>query len=325
LALPSSNTEKLLARVTEHLKLGADDQATLRFLARGVYHENYVLSTAQSKYLVRVNLSSQLGLSHDAQARYEFNTLRDVAASSVTPKPIALIPRESESDKAILIEEFIYGREFQHDVDLNAAAKSLAKIHRSVPSFNSAMERLDARDALRDDGNKWLLIAEQLGCDGATMRLLKTLSASLVNETESKWHGIVHTDLTRSNFIVNTRCCLVDWECARFAGVEWDLAHFVAPTTTMWRADQSHRLSAAEIEDFLTAYADASGIREKELLGQLVKKTLPFIYFRCFAWCAGTHARHERALMPPLAEHDANRLLDYLRPEFIEPFFDLAT
>jgi len=208
---------------------------------------------------------------------------------------------------------------------LNAAAESLARIHRCVPSFNAAMERLDPRDALRDDGNRWLLVAEQLGFEDATMRLLKALSASLVNETESKWHGIVHTDLTRGNFIVNTRCYLVDWECARFAGVEWDLAHFVAPTTTMWRADQSQRLSAAEIEHFLTVYADAAGIHEKQLLAQLVKKTLPFIYFRCFAWCAGTHARHEGALMPPLAEHDANRLLHYLRPEFIESFFDLAT
>ena len=318
--VPSSTAEKLLARVTEYLEIEPRDQARLKFLARGVYHENYVLSSGPREYLVRVNLSSQLGLSQEAQAEYEFNTLRDVAASSVTPKPIALISGENEN-KSILIEEFIHGREFDYRDDLTAAAESLASIHRCVPNFNSAMVRVNAGEALRADGIRWLLLAEQLASEGTTLRILKELSKSLVNDTPSKWHGIVHTDLTHSNFIVNTRCYLVDWECARFAGIEWDLAHFVARTTTMWNANRSYCYSEAEVEHFLTAYADAAGIREKELLSILVGNLLPLIYFRCFAWCAGTHAVHERGLVTPLREHDANRLRHYLAPDFIQQFF----
>jgi thiamine kinase-like enzyme len=128
--------------------------------------------------------------------------------------------------------------------------------------------------------------------------------------------------LNQTNFIVSTKCVVVDWECARFAGIEWDLAHFVARTTTAWGGGAP--LSAEQVETFLRTYTECAATHSLTAVCDAVNRILPFIYFRCFAWCLGTYAQHVSGVIPPLQETHLGAVRQYLSADFMAECLDIT-
>ena len=74
----------------------------VRFLAAGEYNENYLVRNGDGlAYVFRINHGSQLGL--DRQIEYEFNVLRAVAPSGVTPAPLFVDPEPSGLPGGVLL------------------------------------------------------------------------------------------------------------------------------------------------------------------------------------------------------------------------------
>jgi len=293
--------------------------ATVAVLAAGAYHQNFVLCCGELTCMLRLNLASQWGLPADEQLRREHDTLADLAGSGVTPRPIALL----DGDPSILVEELIAGRPFRYDEDLELAAESIARIH-AQPARVSAelLPVIDAAGFLIADGDRWLAGARQAG------RLHETVS--LLTEARDDLEGIpaapggpmsiVNTDLNAGNLIVaGERCFVVDWEAARRASFAWDLAHFLAPTTTLWHRPSACRLSGVLRDEFLTSYAAESRLPADAVAGAVARMTGP-VSFRALAWCAGALA--SEAWTP--GSETEHQLLAFTDPEFVRSVLEGA-
>lgn len=87
------------------------------------------------------------------------------------------------------------------------------------------------------------------------------------------------------NFLVDGEAVrLVDWEKAVNGTRYLDLAHFLAPTTTMWK--RGIRLSADQRERFFATYADeCADSLDGEQLAAGTAVVEPFVILRALSWC----------------------------------------
>ncbi|PUU90570.1 MAG: Choline kinase [Halanaerobium sp.] len=107
---------------------GISRRAKLEFLAQGEYNINYLIKDEEEKYVLRVNLGSQMHL--DDQIGYEFSALQALAPSGVTPRPFYLDNSQEKIDYGLLMMEYLPGRSLDYQKDLKTAAKIFAKIHK---------------------------------------------------------------------------------------------------------------------------------------------------------------------------------------------------
>lgn len=283
-------------------------RASLSVLSEGVYHSNHLLTCDGERSVLRLNRSSQWGLSAEAQLQREYVTLVDLADSGVTPHPLALIG----GSPPLLVEEYIAGDRFSYSGRLQTAATAIAQVHRQpLRSARDHLPVVEPQAFLLEDGLRWLNKADRYGTESRTVQLLRQAAAQL-RRTPAPTAGepvIVHTDLTAGNLIVRgDGCAIVDWEAARHAPAAWDLAYFLSPLTTRWTGTL---LSKSDKERFLVAYASAAGV-EYDVQLEAVERLMPAVLFRAFAWCVGFQATAD------LAGDLVERLVSFTAPEFVE-------
>ena len=274
------------AYLKDHGWLSRSLQCT--FLAAGEYNENYRIVDEQQEYVFRINHGTQLGLSR--QIEYEFHVLEAVFPSGVTPRPYRYSLDGGGLGNGVLLMEYIPGRPLDYVKDLDTAARIFARIHRLPTDPRLIVQE----DPIRD------IAAESLGmlkrCDGREYNEVRNLllqyyedilemaaHSPLMFEGES-W-CIVNTEVNSGNFLVDSRrSCLVDWEKAVVSCRYQDLAHFLVPTTTLWKTDC--RLNKEARGVFLETYREQLGLdiplaelREKTAIMERV------ILLRALSWC----------------------------------------
>ncbi|RPH43307.1 MAG: aminoglycoside phosphotransferase family protein [Desulfobulbaceae bacterium] len=274
------------AYLKDHGWLSRSLQCT--FLAAGEYNENYRIVDEQQEYVFRINHGTQLGLSR--QIEYEFHVLEAVFPSGVTPRPYRYSLDGGGLGNGVLLMEYIPGRPLDYVKDLDTAARIFARIHRLPTDPRLIVQE----DPIRD------IAAESLGmlkrCDGREYSEVRNLllqyyedilemaaHSPLMFEGES-W-CIVNTEVNSGNFLVDSRrSCLVDWEKAVVSCRYQDLAHFLVPTTTLWKTDC--RLNKEARGVFLETYRQQLGLDIP--LTELHEKTAIMervILLRALSWC----------------------------------------
>jgi aminoglycoside phosphotransferase (APT) family kinase protein len=269
------------------------------FLAAGEYNENYVVASKDHQYVFRINHGSQIN--QQDQIRYEYHVLRTVAPSGVTPAVFQV-----DSDTAlggVLLMAFIEGRPFDFQQDLSAVPGIFAAIH-SLPQPQQHVEPdlagkslpplICQADPVGDIARESIGLINRF----ANHPLKKEKSDLLAYHeqilTLGQTHGalfdeeslcIVNTEVNSGNFIIRgTKGFLVDWEKAVISCRYQDLAHFIIPTTTLWKSD--FRFTPDQRIHFLKQYYDL-------ILPEVSFETLAFktallektILLRALSWC----------------------------------------
>ncbi|MFH0781972.1 MAG: aminoglycoside phosphotransferase family protein [Pseudomonadota bacterium] len=257
------------------------------FLAAGEYNENYRVSGKLGEYVFRINHGTQLGLAK--QVEYEFTVLQAVFPSGVTPKPMRYSLDGADLGQGVLLMEYLPGRPLEYARDLDVAARIFARIHvlppdsrlivQADPLMAIAAESLDLIG--RYNGKEYREVRKLLlqYHDG----LLKLSGSSSFFADENLC--MVNTEVNSGNFLIHPeRSCLIDWEKAVTSCRYQDLAHFLVPTTTLWKTDC--RLSKEDKRGFLVSYRKALSIDIP--LEELIVKTSfmeRVILLRALSWC----------------------------------------
>ena len=109
----------------KHLNLNRNTE--VRFLAQGEYNINFVLDSSTQKYVFRVNTGSQM--ENENQIKYEYDSIKFLEPSGVTPKVFFVDDSLSFFQYGILIMEFLEGEPLQYEKDLSKAATIFSRIH----------------------------------------------------------------------------------------------------------------------------------------------------------------------------------------------------
>jgi len=105
--------------------LGLGENFIVRFLAQGEYNVNFILEGLDKKFVFRLNTKSQLNLKN--QIKYEFEALKSLQISGVTPKVYFLDDSRKYFKYGILIMEFLNGTPLKYENDLKAVQKYFLK------------------------------------------------------------------------------------------------------------------------------------------------------------------------------------------------------
>jgi len=265
-------------------------------LAQGEYNLNYLLTGAETQLVLRVNIGTQID--REDQIVYEYDALRLLESSGVTPRPYFVDDTRARIDRGILIMDYLPGEPLDYQRDLQAAAELLAIVHQvPVAEEENHLIREDAPLSLIYQECAGLLqtyFDSPLGDTGIKEYLRTTLAwadAARVRERffqEDPWPCIVNTEVNSGNFIVNREegtLHLVDWEMPRYGDPSQDLSHFCSPLTTLWKT--RYRMTQREKRDFILAYAERHHDRHlRDTIGDRVQVRDPFVYLRGISWSA---------------------------------------
>ncbi|CAN5820648.1 hypothetical protein BH20ACT11_BH20ACT11_09590 [soil metagenome] len=333
------------SEVLEYLRSLAPDTApggshlsneNVSFLARGEYSLNYLVDAGESgdRYVARLVTGTQMGLALGDQALYEHHALGLVSASDVTPAPRLVDPEPAGLPYPVILEDYLPGRPLHYETDLRAAARCVAAIHAlGVPDEHRLRVHPDPAPAVLEESAA--LVEPYLEWDGGSEESKEALVAAFgrireFQEVEGLFEArdlcVVNYDLNTHNFVVEAgEARLLDWEKARIAPRTEDVAHFLLPTTTLWRDESAVRLTPEQEREFLDEYEAQAGIEGAEELErfetQLTAVRL-MISLRAVSWCAWALQAHERGERETTAE-TLGKARMYLEPEFLLDLFGL--
>lgn len=305
-----------------------------RFLARGEYSLNHLVDMPDGPVVVRLVTGSQIGLPLPDQVRYEARALELLAPSGRTPRLLGVQPEPAQLPYPFLVETYLPGRPLDYSTDLEDAAACLAAIHSvAIPDDHGLQVHADPGPSIVAESREWARAYLQWdGAPGASRRALEQAFSLVDADLQQAAEIFAVPDLVLVNYDVNTHnfivlddgfVFLVDWEKTRVAPAVQDLAHFLLPTTTLWRAATATRLTDEQERRFIDAYLAKRPQPDRDrFLAQLgVMKRL--IALRAISWCSWAvqaDARGERAISN-METLDRSRM--YLEPEFLEALFGL--
>ena len=263
------------------------------------------LGALEAPFVLRVNRASQINLGHK-QIRYEFNALRFLEPSGVTPCVYSCTEQGKYIPFGMLTMEYLPGRPLQYEHDLLLAAHLLARVHTLDATDAPLLHPRYPQRALLEECKRMWNVYERFAspvsagsgadyCNAAhsdrstaeRLALIQSwmkIAAHNASDTPCVRPCVINTELNSGNFIINddapqTLSRIIDWEKPVIADCEQDLAHFLVPTTTNWKTDTI--LSAAEIRAFLDEYA-----RFRAVDTQLLRTYMQLNVLRGITWCA---------------------------------------
>lgn len=312
------------------LGLSAGTQISLAPLGQGEYNQNFLFwhPLTGQKLVLRVNTGSQMHLAD--QIEYEFFALQELETSGRTPRPLFCDGTKSKQAQGILVMEWLPGRPLNYQTDMAAAAEILADIH-SVPVRPDTKLLRPANPLLSIYGECLEMAAQYFHweqADGTVCGLLESMireGARLTeNEAGDAPRCIVNTELNSGNFLINRPgqvSYLIDWEKPILSEPAQDLAHFLAPTTTLWKTETA--LTAEEIHDFADSYCKAA--RERIDTKDAMARLPLFFAMTCLrgvTWCAMARVEYERPDRPLKNGDTFRKICRYLQPDFLEHIQD---
>ncbi len=301
------------------------------FLARGEYSLNYRIRGGSGTELVaRLVTGTQMGLPLGVQARYEHAALGLLAPSGVTPKPHLVDPEPEYLPYPLILEEFLPGRPLDYATDLAPAARCVAKIHAlGVPADHDLQLHPDPAPSILEESRG--LATPYLKWDGASeeskaglRRGFRKIEGFL--QRKDLFTGddlaIVNYDLNTHNFVVSDGTAkLLDWEKARISPRTQDLAHFLLPTTTLWRDDTAASLSEEQERTFVDAYLEHGLVEDTGRFLEQLEAMKTIVSLRAVSWCAWALQETPQSFRPITNEETLCKSRAYLEPEFLEGLF----
>lgn len=295
--------EELRLAVGRELALRFDGVGAAHFLAAGEYTLNYRAALPTGDVVLRLVTGSQMGLEPGPQVRYEAHALDLLARTGRVPRLIAVEDRADGLPCPYLLIEFLPGRPLDYARDIERAAVCVAAIHRNGVPGNHRLQ--DHRDPVRSifDEVDWLIgDAPGKSNDMAERWAQVRQLADQVRAVPAEAFGVVsddlaiiNTDLNSHNFIVDgERTWLIDWEKARIGPTVLDLAHFLLPTTTLWRDATATRLTPDDEERFVAAYLNHRPELDGDCYRRALRSMKRLAALRAVAWCAWALATSER-------------------------------
>ncbi len=290
----------------------------VQFCAAGEYNSNYLLTTKNKPLLLRINRGSQRDDPHDPrQIVYEYRVLSYLADSNYTPRPLAVFCPvdgfESNSlfrniddfryatdcfPSGFMVMEYIAGSPFHYASSYRDAATSLARIHQYSQNIGADLDRQDDPiSSLLSKGEQYL----RMYPDHPKTELQTYVQNKIDGLSNRSMHYppcdmcIVNTELNSANIIAGAeRCIIVDWEKAVYSFPYQDLAHFLVPTTTLWKTD--FRFSPEEEEDFCRSYHQSNPIGSLNELKEGIKSFKSAVLIRALSWCYAAWYEHVQGL-----------------------------
>ncbi len=310
---------------------------SVSFLARGEYSLNYLVRNGGSGYVARLVTGTQIGLALGEQAVYEFGALGLLVPSGVTPKPYLVDPKPSGLPYPLILEEYLPGRPLNYATDLAPAARCVAAIH-SLGVPEGAREQLqihpDPAPSILEESRE--LAAPYLEWEVASAESKAALrkgfgkiekfleQKGLFKEEDLQ---IVNYDLNTHNFVVEDggaggEAKLLDWEKARIAPGTQDLAHFLLPTTTLWRDASATLLSGEQEQAFIETYLSHTEVPDTDRFLTQLEAMRTIVSLRAVSWCAWALQETARNTRPITNEETLSKSREYLEPEFLERLFE---
>ena len=300
----------------------------VEFLARGEYSLNYLVRGPD--LVARLVTGTQMGLPLGEQATYEDHALTLLTPSGVTPKPYHVDPNPGNLPYPLILEEYLPGRPLDYATDLAAAARCVAAVHAlGVPEEHRLQSHPDPAPAILEESRG--LAEPYLNWDEAPPESKAALLEGFRRiegflERGDLFTGddlaIVNYDLNTHNFVVeNGEAGLLDWEKARVAPRTQDLAHFLLPTTTLWRDDTAALLSEMQELEFIEAYLEQNPVADVGRFDEQLEAMKTIVSLRAVSWCAWALQETTRAGRPIANEETLNRSRRYLEPGFLGDLF----
>ena len=307
------------------------------FLARGEYSLNYLVRSGDFGYVARLVTGTQIGLPLREQAVYEFDALGLLAPSGVTPEPYFVDPDPDGFPYPLILEQYLPGRPLSYSTDLAPAARCVATIHNlGVPE--GARETLqlhpDPAPSILEESRE--LAAPYLEWEDASAEskaaLLKGFEKiekfleqkGLFTEEDL---AIVNYDLNTHNFVVEDggaggEAKLLDWEKARIAPRTQDLAHFLLPTTTLWRDATATLLTEDQEREFIDTYLAHTEVTDTDRFHTQLEAMRTIVSLRAVSWCAWALRETAQKERPITNEETMNKSREYLEPAFLGRLFE---
>ena len=274
----------------KHLNLNRNTE--VRFLAQGEYNINFVLDSSTQKYVFRVNTGSQM--ENENQIKYEYDSIKFLEPSGVTPKVFFVDDSLSFFQYGILIMEFLEGEPLQYEKDLSKAATIFSRIHSLDVKQNHTHFKVEDHifsDRIKEGerllANVWESPHVSREIKSFFDQFLGWAKANRSKEQyfiDEPWLVVNNTEVNSHNFIIGKeKSYLIDWEKPVISDPAQDLTQFMAPTTTSWKTD--YLLSEEEKELFFQTYIE--GLKGKDQnIRERVHLYTPYLYLRALTWCA---------------------------------------
>jgi predicted Ser/Thr protein kinase len=291
--------DKLLKQIKEYIHdnqslryLNLNRNTEVRFLAQGEYNINFVLDSFPQKYVFRVNTGSQM--ENENQIRYEYDSIKFLEPSGVTPKVFFVDDSFAFFQYGILIMEFLEGEPLQYEKDLSKAATIFSRIHSLDVKQNHTHFKVENHifsDRIKEGerllANVWESPHVSKEIKSFFEQLLDWAKAGRSKEQyfiDEPWMVVNNTEVNSHNFIIGKeKSYLIDWEKPVISDPAQDLTQFMAPTTTLWKTD--YLLSEEEKELFFQIYIE--GLKgEDQNIRERVQLYTPYLYLRALTWCA---------------------------------------
>lgn len=298
---------------------------SVEFLAQGEYNINFTISDGKNKYVFRVNTGSQIEVEN--QIEYEFNALKALEISKVTPKVYFVDSSKEKLDYGVLIMEYLEGGPLIYQRDLTKASKIFAKIHsldlKNIDTSNFIVEENICRDRILE-GNRLLkdyLISPIIDKRnrGFFQKFLYWAEDNKDRDiyfSENKCHGINNTEVNSSNFIIGKdESYLIDWEKPVISDPSQDLTQFLAETTTLWKGN--YILSKEEKREFFREYKRNLTIPIPDIEDRVHLYT-PYLYLRALSWCAYAYLEYQKPGKDIKNRDTYERIKEYLDVNFME-------
>ena len=307
------------------------------FLARGEYSLNYLVRGGNSGYVARLVTGTQIGLPLREQAVYEFGALGLLVPSGVTPEPYLVDPEPSGLPYPLILEQYLPGRPLNYSTDLAPAARCVATIHNlGVPDRTGDHLQLHPDPAPSILGESRELAAPYLEWEDASAESKAALRKGFEKiEKFLEQKGlftegdlaIVNYDLNTHNFVVEDggaggEAKLLDWEKARIAPRTQDLAHFLLPTTTLWRDATATLLTEDQEREFIETYLSICQVTDTDRFHTQLEAMRTIVSLRAVSWCAWALRETARSTRPITNEETLNKSREYLEPEFLGRLFE---
>lgn len=289
---------------------------SVSFLAAGEYNANYLVKCKTGRYVFRINYGSQLGLGKN-QIDYEYKVLEALAASGVTPRPIACHSDPEPLGGGALLMDYLPGKALVYQRDLDIAAHIFAQIHTVAVPKGLVVQADPVRDIARESKGLFSRFPDHpLKKECNQIRVYYDNVLEMADQTRTLFTGedlcLVNTEVNSGNFLISdTGAYLVDWEKAVESYRYQDLAHFMVPTTTLWKSNTI--LTPDEKNRFLAAYhQEACPNMEMDGLTMKTRVMEKTILLRALSWCFMAWYEYTQADRPLQHPGTFNKIKQYL-------------
>lgn len=291
---------------------------------------NYHISQAGYDYVLRVNIGTQID--RPDQILYEYQTLRLLENSGVTPKPYFVDDARQNLPYGVLLMEYLPGEALDYHCDLDVAARLFARIHSWPVERNHLIIETQPLSMTFEECSRLLKVylTSELADPSIYTYLKEVLDwADTARLKEAyfladPWNCIINTEVNSGNFIVNRAkgtLHLVDWEKPLWGDPSQDLSHFCAPTTTLWKTD--YRMSNVDYQRFIDMYKSSiPDAHLRDTIEERVRLRDPFNRLRGISWSTMAWVTYQSNQHILKNEDTFQKINQYLQMDFLRSLFD---